>query len=147
MKAITNGEITIISLDHEHQNTYNLSISKSCQAEQINWLLTTLAKLQQDEGGIEEAFSKMFNIMQKASKKKLELVEIHKEIPFDQFWDEYNYKKGNKTRVEKIWSSMQPVERTKAFYYIKKYKFFLAQNPSIQPKFPQTFLNCQEWNN
>lgn len=73
--------------------------------------------------------------------------EISDDLSFERFWEEYAHKVGKKERVKKKWETMPPEERMKALKHIKKYNFFLAQNPSIAKKYPETYLNTAEWNN
>jgi hypothetical protein len=151
MKAITDNEgLTIVSIDHEYKDTYTITIAKACATEQVAWLLNQLGK-DLGNNSIDDNLMSIFDLINLQRKKKglpkMQLVEVLRDIPFEEFWDEYGYKKGDKARVKRIWDAMKAEEKTKALLYIKKYKFFLAQNPTIQPRFPQTYLNSAEWNN
>lgn len=73
--------------------------------------------------------------------------EIAEDLSFERFWEEYNHKVGKKDRVRKKWEAMPDEEKAKALKYIKKYNFFLAERPHMERKYPETYLNCQEWNN
>ena len=73
--------------------------------------------------------------------------EIAENLSFERFWEEYNHKVGKKAQVQKKWESMPDTEKAKALKHIKKYNFFLAERPNIERKYPQTYLNAQEWNN
>jgi hypothetical protein len=79
-----------------------------------------------------------------SSAERLQLLE---ELPFDLFWDEYGFKVGKKERVKKKWDAMEYNEKAKAMAHIRKYKFFLAERPHIQQKYPETYLGNAEWNN
>lgn len=73
--------------------------------------------------------------------------EISIDLSFERFWLEYDHKVGKKERVKKKWEAMPDEEKAKALKHIKKYNFFLAQNPTIAKKYPETYLNTAEWNN
>lgn len=75
------------------------------------------------------------------------LEEISPDLSFERFWETYDHKVGKKARVKKKWDSMPPEERVKALKHLKKYSYFLAQNPTIAKKYPETYLNAEEWNN
>jgi len=65
-------------------------------------------------------------------------------IPFSKFWDLYDKKIGNNTRVEKKWYSLTNKERLAAMDFIPKY---IQAQPNKQfRKNPETFLNNKSWN-
>lgn len=88
-----------------------------------------------------EAFKKFLE------KRGIKVSEIMPDLSFDNFYNTYNYKKGKKSSVQRTWESMEDTEQAKALAYIKKYNFYLAQHPNVQKKYPQSYLNAQEWNN
>ena len=141
MKAITNKEGTILTLDNDGEHDI-IKISKQCSSEQRAWLLSQFA---QDED-MDNALQKMAELMRRKN-PKIQIVEIQDEITFEQFWEAYNYKVGNKKRVMRRWQAMPLPERAKAIQHIRKYNFYLAHHPNIERKYPETYLNAEEWNN
>lgn len=79
--------------------------------------------------------------------KGVAVSEVLEDLSFGFFWQSYDYKKGKKERIEKLWNSMPDIEKSKALAYIKKYNYYLAENSHVPKKYPQTYLNCAEWNN
>ena len=79
--------------------------------------------------------------------KTASVEEMSQDLSFERFWEEYNHKVGKKARVQKKWEAMSEPERIKALKYIKKYSYFLAERPTIEKKYPETYLNTAEWNN
>lgn len=75
---------------------------------------------------------------------KVKLVE--EELTFEAFYDAYANKVSKKATAEKIWNKMPNPERAKAIKYIQVYDQRLRQT-SINKKYPETYLNAQEWNN
>ena len=73
--------------------------------------------------------------------------EISHDLSFERFWLEYDHKVGKKERVKKKWDAMPDEEKVKALKHIKKYAYFLASRPTIEKKYPETYLNTAEWNN
>jgi hypothetical protein len=65
-------------------------------------------------------------------------------ISFDDFWNLYDKKKGDKIKLEKKWRSFTNQEREAAMEYIPKYKE--AQPDKLFRKDPATFLNNKSWN-
>lgn len=67
-------------------------------------------------------------------------------ITFEQFWDKYNYKalSSKKKSMEK-WKKMNEGDRQRAFNYIQKYKSNI--NYGTAPKYAETYLNAELWNN
>jgi len=64
-------------------------------------------------------------------------------IEFDEFWNLYDYKKGDKKKLEKKWLSLKDSERNKIIQYLPDYK---KSTPDKQyRKHPATFLNNKGW--
>ncbi len=76
---------------------------------------------------------------------KLSLVD--QDLSFDNFWQTYAYKVGNKKRAERLWNALSKANKAKALDYLTRYETFLLQNPSISKLYPETYLNQQRWNN
>lgn len=73
------------------------------------------------------------------------LVEIVKEVTFDEFWKRYNNKISNKKRTMNKWNSMAKGEQKKAFEFVNKYYAMLP--PGQVAKYAETYLNSEIWNN
>jgi hypothetical protein len=115
-----------------------------CKAEVSNELLDWLKKAfvlvnQKD-------VHKSLIVFQKAD-KSADFTEILQDVSFEVFWEKYDYKVGKKSTVENKWNAMGDGERSKALAHIAKYNYFLAENPHIQRKYPQSFLAAKEWDN
>ena len=65
-------------------------------------------------------------------------------IPFEDFWNLYDKKRGDKVKLEKKWNNLTDIERNKIIDYIPKYKE--SQPDKAFRKDPETFLNNKSWN-
>ena len=65
-------------------------------------------------------------------------------IPFDDFWNLYDKKRGDRKKLKIKWDSLKPEERQSAIDYIPKYKE--ATQDKQYRKDPSTFLNNKSWN-
>lgn len=69
--------------------------------------------------------------------------EIKVNIPFDDFWDLYDKKKGDKVKLENKWKVLNDTVRVKIINYLPMY---LKSTPDKKfRKDPQTFLNNKSW--
>ena len=63
---------------------------------------------------------------------------------FDEFWDMYDLKQGDRDKIRKKWEKLRESERLAIMDYIPKYK---QSQPNKQyRKRPETFLNNKGWN-
>jgi hypothetical protein len=78
----------------------------------------------------------------------LEMKEEHAEVEeyptFEDFWDEYDKKVGEKGKIKKKWVVLSLKEREAIMDYIPNYK--AAQPDKQYRKNPETFLNNKSWN-
>lgn len=65
-------------------------------------------------------------------------------VQFDDFWDQYDKKVGEKGKLTKKWDNLKPEERAAAMNHIPRYK--LAQPDKKYRKNPDTYLNNKSWN-
>lgn len=65
-------------------------------------------------------------------------------IPFETFWNEYDKKVGDKSKLNKKWDKLSNEDRTAIIGYIPHYK--LSQPEKKYRKNPETFLNNKSWN-
>jgi len=68
----------------------------------------------------------------------------NKKIPFSHFWDLYDKKVGDKSRIKKKWDKLSLKNQNEAIDHIKKYKE--AQPDKQFRKNPETYLNQKSWN-
>lgn len=75
-------------------------------------------------------------------------VEIKVELTFAQFWKQYFAGRGkdnsSKKRAEAKWNRMSHGEQAKAYAYINKYMSKISYG--TQPKYAETYLNSELWN-
>jgi len=65
-------------------------------------------------------------------------------ISFDEFWEHYDKKTGDKKKLIAKWQALKDDERVLAMEHIKKYK--IAQPDKSFRKDPQTYLNNKSFN-
>lgn len=65
-------------------------------------------------------------------------------VEFETFWNEYDKKVGDKSKLEKKWISLKDIERELIMEHIPLYK--LSQPDKKFRKDPSTFLNNKSWN-
>ena len=95
-------------------------------------------------GGKSKANAKAKAKQNQASKVKQSIVKKSKvNIEFSDFWNLYDYKKGNKIKIENKWLSLKDDERTAIMDHLPLY---VASTPDKQwRKHPYTYLNNQGW--
>jgi hypothetical protein len=77
-------------------------------------------------------------------RKEKERKEKESNISFDFFWNLYDKKIGDKSKLSKKWDKLKDEERQAAIDYIPKYKE--SQPEKQYRKNPETFLNNKSWN-
>jgi hypothetical protein len=65
-------------------------------------------------------------------------------VEFEKFWNEYDKKVGEKTKIFNKWKNLSEPEKLKIFEHIPKYK--LSQPDKKYRKNPETYLNNKSWN-
>lgn len=68
------------------------------------------------------------------------------DLSFEHFWQLYNKKVGNKTRVEKKWNELKVTDRILALGVIVRMQRYYTER-NIEVPFPETFLNQKRWEN
>lgn len=80
--------------------------------------------------------------------KNFEILEIQEEAQlwptFEDFWNEYDKKVGEKGKVKKLWDKLKQDDREKIMSYVPDYK--LSQPDKQYRKNPYTFLYNKSWN-
>ena len=69
--------------------------------------------------------------------------EILINYSFDEFWNAYDKKVGDKTKLEKKWNNLTDDIRTKILFHIEKYK--ISQPVKKYRKNPEAYLNNKSW--
>lgn len=119
----------------EHQNLRKDRESKSDIPEPPQELLPSSSSITPAQDKIsKDKLSKENN--QKKSNQNIN-------IPFSDFWNEYDKKVGDKRKLKKKWHSLKGKEREAIMKYLPKYKE-VTPNKKYR-KHPQTFLNNQSW--
>jgi len=81
--------------------------------------------------------------MIKNEKKKKDILFDSPKISFNKFWDLYDKKVGNKTKIEKKWNNIKLEVQEDIMIYVELYKM---SRPNKQyRKNPLTFLNNKAW--
>lgn len=74
----------------------------------------------------------------------IQKVEILSILSFDEFWNLYDKKVGDKTKLQKYWDSIKEAERHKIKEHIPMY--IMSRPDKKFRKDPQTYLNNKSWN-
>lgn len=82
------------------------------------------------------------NIIKKKNKVSSHL-KISTKPSFEDFWDAYDKKKGDKAKIRKKWEALGQKEREAIMAYIPLYK--REQPDKTYRKNPETFLNNKSW--
>ncbi len=77
-------------------------------------------------------------------KLKQETETEETEFPFEDFWESYDKKVGDKKKLEKKWINLSEIDRENAMRYISGY--IDATPDKKYRKNPETFLNGKSWN-
>ncbi len=94
-------------------------------------------------------FPSKFSLLEKWIESKFPNVSIslvQEDLSFENFYNLYANKVSKKATAEKIWSKMPDTEKAKAIKYIQWYDQRLRMS-GINKKYPESYLNAQEWNN
>lgn len=81
------------------------------------------------------------NKINNISKRNCEIVINYS---FNEFWNLYDKKVGDKTKLEKKWNGLTDDVRTKILFHVQEYK--VAQPEKKFRKDPQTYFNNNSWN-
>ena len=65
-------------------------------------------------------------------------------IPFSDFWNKYDYRKGKKSDVESKWVALSDEERALTMESLDKY--LLSTPDKTYRKYPMSYLNTEAWN-
>jgi hypothetical protein len=102
--------------------------------EQLNWFTNKLPR----------TLSELKNVL-RASRGSVLTEQKQSAVTFDMFWDKYDEKtRSSKKRSLAKWNRMSQVQRDKAFNFIDTYFRNLL---GTAPKYANTYLNDELWNN
>lgn len=80
-------------------------------------------------------------------KPNISVRESEPDLSFENFWEVYAYKKGNKKRAITLWKTLSKANKAAALAYLPKYESHLAVNKGQSKLYAETYLNQQRWNN
>lgn len=75
------------------------------------------------------------------------IIEVEPDLSFDNFYNTYNYKVGNKKRAESLWNSLTKIEKALALSKIKSYAQWLRLRPNQDKAYPETYLSQRRYEN
>lgn len=88
-------------------------------------------------------------VKEEEKEKHFEILEIQEEAQlyptFEDFWNEYDKKVGEKGKLKSKWDKLRQEEKEKIMGYIPDYK--LSQPDKKYRQNPETFFNNKSWNN
>lgn len=131
-----------------HQKNLPLNPLNNAHKHIINLISYQLSRFKLTEiGGIlgvdQGLFSPIGKVKVKYSKVDRGKTEIN--IGFENFWNLYNKKMGDKPLCEKKWHNLSDDERNKIMEILPKWKNKYAKDKQYQP-YPEAFLNQRRWN-
>ncbi len=79
-----------------------------------------------------------------ATKGKIAVKEITRIIPFDAFWDKYNYKTSGRIDAEKAWNKLSVADKIGAYDYIPRYEAMIKLS-NVAKMYGSRYLNAKRW--
>lgn len=74
------------------------------------------------------------------------LTEVEPSLEFDDFWNNYGYKVGNKPRAKRLWEKLPKKQKLNALAWLKTYESEIART-NVAKLYPETYLSQQRWKN
>jgi hypothetical protein len=81
-----------------------------------------------------------------AKQSRAKVTAIETELSFDDFWELYDYKVGNKKRAKESWDKLDDATRALVMAKVKEYNYYMA-HVSHAKVFPERFLAQRRWEN
>ena len=78
--------------------------------------------------------------------KTMKIREVPSDLSFDNFWNTYHYKVGNKPKSEKLWKAMSDASKALALTKIKKYRE-AKENEGTAMLYPERYLSYKTYEN
>ena len=151
MNGFANRYQTVTKPFGEIEREREIEIEREIESETENFLADESADFENQEEEIPHlAYSSRTLIAEENKKKvpgepdKIETVKAELWPSFNDFWETYDKKRGDKEKLKKKWESLKQSDKEKILEYIPQYK--LAQPDKNFRKDPQTFLNNKSWN-
>lgn len=127
------GEIEVVYNDFNLMVSIDISRADLAEKQQIYFLRDLPRELAELE-----------RLKQKSP--SLVVIEVPQEITFEMFWNRYDDKvRSSRKRTEKAWSRLAKADQVKAYMYIQRYRQSLYAGTN--PKYAETYLNAELWNN
>ena len=129
-------------------NNYHLTLRNGKQAVKTKCKSSTsaansLGGANAALGGANDSLSNGENAAPKPISKPInESIKVN--VPFDDFWNLYDKKRGDKDKIEKKWQSLKDSEREAIMNHLPLYK--KSQPNKKYRKDPSTYLNNKSWN-
>lgn len=92
-------------------------------------------------------FPQYQDALKHANFKNFIISVVPEDISFKAFWDQYGYKVGNKPRAEKLFNTLNDMQRTQVITSIPRYNTYLQKHPTQERCYPETYLSQQRWEN
>ena len=141
----------------EIMKSRQLFIEKRSLSGKMGVLVKAAKEITNDEDNIEyikSNFDKFEEVL--SDKKELKQMIKHllklyinenineNKIPFDDFWEAYDKKVGDKVKIKKKWDALSVSAQESAMSHIPKYKH--VQPDKKFRKNPETYINSKAWN-
>jgi len=118
--------------------TSELDVSKDNPIESFETLLNHFGMVSKVE------VEREYEVEVEKESKEETILEIEIYPTFEDFWDEYDKKRGDRIKIQKKWEKLNQAEKEEIMVYIPNYK--LSQPNKKFRKDPSTFLNQKSWN-
>lgn len=78
--------------------------------------------------------------------KTMKIREVPSDLTFENFWNTYSYKVGNKPKSEKLWKALSDASKALAITKIKKYREAKEQEGTAM-LYPERYLSYKTYEN
>jgi hypothetical protein len=78
--------------------------------------------------------------------KTFKVIEVPEDISFDNFWNKYAYKVGNKTKCQKLFNALPDEKKALAISKILAYRKYV-ENTGIAMVYPERYLSQERYEN
>jgi hypothetical protein len=81
-----------------------------------------------------------------ASSKTMKIREVPADLTFENFWNTYGYKVGNKPKAQKLWNALKDQKKALALMKIKPYQKYV-EAAAIAMIYPERYLSQERYEN
>lgn len=74
----------------------------------------------------------------------LTVKQMEEDLSFDNFWNKYGYKVGNKSKASKLWYNLSDADKSNCLRRLKAYKSYLERT-GIAQAYAETYLRNRRW--